>query len=107
MGKIHSKNKGATYEREIVHKLTDYGFVAHRSQQFCGANGDADVVAPDFPFHLECKRVEKLNLYQAFTQAIADAKGKYPCVVHRKNHSESLFTCRFDDLLELLTQLDK
>ena len=56
------------------------------------ANGDADVIAPDFPFHLEWKYVEKLNLYAAMTQAIDDAKkaGKPPCVIHKKNHSEEL-----------------
>jgi hypothetical protein len=52
--------------------------------------------------------VEKLNLYAAMTQAITDAKkaGKPPCVIHKKNHSEELFTCRLDDLLNLLNQYE-
>jgi Holliday junction resolvase len=107
--KINSKQKGARFERAIAHILNDAGYTARRGQQFCGANGDADVIAPDFPFHLECKHVEKLNLYAAMTQAIGDAKkaGKPPCVIHKKNHSEELFTCRLDDLLKLLTSLQK
>jgi Holliday junction resolvase len=107
MGKINSKQKGARFERAVAHILNDHGWAAHRSQQFCGAAGDADVTAPDFPFHLECKHVEKLNLYQAFTQAIEDSKGKPPCVVHKKNHSEPLITCRLVDLLEILIALQK
>ena len=102
---INSRKKGAAYEREIVHELRDAGYVARRGQQYCGANGDPDVVAPDFPFHLELKRVERLDLYGAMTQAISDSQkvGKPPCVVHRKNNSESLFTCRFQDILALVS----
>jgi Holliday junction resolvase len=103
---INSKKKGAGFELKIVHRLTDFGIDAHRSQQFCGANGDADVVAPEFPFHLECKAVEKLNIHKAMDQSTADAKsaGKPPCVVHKKNRTPILFTCKLDDLLELITQ---
>ena len=100
--KINSRQKGARYEREIARVLNDHGYTARRGQQFCGANGDPDVVAPDFPFHIESKRVERLDLYKAMTQAIADAKGKPPCVIHRKNDSESLFTCRLEDFLAIL-----
>jgi len=102
--KINSKQKGARFERAIAHILSDHGFPAHRSQQYCGANNDADVTSPDFPFHVECKNVEKLNLYQAFTQAIRDSKGsKPPCVIHTKNHHENLITIRLDDFLKLIT----
>ena len=109
MGKINSKNKGAAYERELSHLLSDNGFEARRGQQYCGANGDADVISPDFPFHIEAKRVEKLNLYQAMTQAIGDAAktDKPPCVIHRKNNSESLFTCKLTHLLKLIKLIQK
>jgi Holliday junction resolvase len=100
----NSRAKGARYEREISHILNDNGFPSRRGQQFCGANGDPDVVST-FPFHIEAKRVEKLNLYQAMTQSISDSKGKKPpCVIHRKNNSENLITLRLDDLLELLNK---
>lgn len=84
MGKL-SRDKGARFERAVAGILRDYGYEARRGQQYCGANGDPDVIS-DFPLQLECKAVEKLNLYSAFTQAIADAKvtGKDPAVVHKK-----------------------
>lgn len=54
----NSKNKGA---RELSSKLKGYGYNTRRGQQHCGANGDADVV--ELPgIHIECKRVEKLNI---------------------------------------------
>lgn len=47
-------------ERELANLLKDrYGYDCRRGQQFCGSNGDADVVG--LPgIHIECKRVEKL-----------------------------------------------
>ena len=45
---------------ELANLLKDYGFEdARRGQQYCGANGDADVVGLE-GVHIECKRVEKL-----------------------------------------------
>lgn len=99
---VNSRDKGARYERELAHLLNDHGFTARRGQQFSGGAESPDVVAPDFPFHIEAKRVEKLNLYSAMTQSIRDAGDKPPCVIHRKNNSENLITCRLEDLLKLM-----
>ena len=104
MGKINSRAKGAGYEREISRLLDENGYPSRRGQQYCGANGDPDVVSPDFPFHIECKRVERLDLYGAMTKALSDSKDKPPCVIHRKNDSENLITCRLNDFLELLRE---
>lgn len=61
---INSRQKGARGERELSSKLKENGFDTRRGQQYCGSNGDADVVG--LPgIHIECKRVEKLNLYDA------------------------------------------
>lgn len=97
----NSRNKGAAGERELASKLRDYGYKARRGQQYCGANGDADVVG--LPgIHIECKRVEKLNLYDAMAQSVHDAKeGEKPAVFHRKNNHEWLVTLRFDDFMKL------
>ena len=56
----NSRQKGARGERELAAVLREHGFECRRGQQFCGANGDADVVG--LPgIHIECKRVESLN----------------------------------------------
>lgn len=97
----NSKQKGARGERELSNKLKEYGYNTRRGQQYCGANGDADVVG--LPgIHIECKRVEKLNLYNAMEQAQNDARqGETPVVMHRKNGSEWLVTSRLDDWMKL------
>ena len=81
--------------------MREHGYDCRRGQQFCGANGDADVVG--LPgIHIEVKRVEKLNVSNAMSQAIGDAKnGDLPVVFHRKNNEDWLVTMRFDDWIEL------
>ena len=100
--KINSRAKGAAGERELAHILRDYGYTdARRGQQFSGANGDPDVVG--LPgIHIECKRVQKLNLYKAMKQSIHDAKkGEAPAVFHRRDREQWLVTMRLTDWIEL------
>ena len=48
--------------------------------------------------HIECKRVQRLQLYDAIGQARRDAKpGEVPAVFHRKNYSEWLVTMPLED----------
>ena len=103
----NSRQKGAAGERELAGRLRDYGYAARRGQQFCGANGDADVVG--LPgIHIECKRVEKLNLYDAMEQSKRDGKaGEIPVVMHRKNHHEWLVTMTLDYWMKLFQEWHK
>lgn len=103
MGKL-SRNKGKRYERELANYLSDNGFPSRRGQQFSGGGDSPDVISEEFPFHIEAKRTERLMLYDAMTQSIRDAGDKPPCVIHRKNNSESMFTCRLSDLVALLNK---
>ena len=103
MGKL-SRNKGKRYERELANYLSDNGFPSRRGQQFSGGGDSPDVVSEEFPFHIEAKRTERLMLYDAMTQSIRDSGDKPPCVIHRKNNSESMFTCRLSDLVALLNE---
>lgn len=98
---MNSRQKGARGERELASLLRDYGFNARRGQQYCGANGDADVIG--IPgIHIECKRVERLDLYAAMEQSKADAgSDKLPTVMHRKNNRPWLVTMEFDDWIKL------
>ena len=98
---MNSRDKGAKGERELARCLTGYGYRCRRGQQYCGSNGDADVVG--LPgIHIECKRVERLKLYDAIAQAVQDKRqGELPAVFHRKNNSEWLVTMRLDDWINI------
>lgn len=99
---MNSRDKGARGEVELAHKLNEYGFHCWRGQQFSGANGDADVVGLPL-IHIECKRVEHLNLYKAMEQALRDSQVKQliPTVFHRKNRKSWLVTMYLEDWISL------
>lgn len=98
---MNSRDKGARFERELAKVLKSYGYDCRRGQQYCGANGDADVVG--LPgIHIEAKHVERLNIYDAMAQAIRDCRAhELPAVFHRKNYCETLVTMRLKDWIEL------
>ena len=99
----NSKQKGARGERELVRKLKEYGFTTRRSVQYNGKaeEGQADLVGLK-KIHIECKRVERLNIYDAIAQAKHDANdGKLPTVFHRKNDCKWLVTMELDDWMEI------
>ncbi|MGF7002437.1 hypothetical protein M2149_000813 [Lachnospiraceae bacterium PFB1-21] len=102
MGKA-SRDKGKRGERELASELRQHGYNCRRGQQFCGSNGDADVVG--LPgIHIECKRVERLNLYDAMAQAKADSKGDLPAVFHRKNNCKWVVIMKYLDWIKMLTK---
>lgn len=99
---VNSRTKGAVAEREVARILNSYGYNCRRGQQYCGANGDADVVG--LPgIHIEVKRREKLNLYDAMDQSKRDAAvgGGLPSVFWRKNNCEWLVVMTMEDWMRL------
>lgn len=98
---INSRNKGARFERTLASLLRDNGFECRRGQQYCGANGDADVTGlPNI--HIEAKHQEKMELYKWMEQAKNDARvGEFPTVFHKKNNADILVTMRFEDWIQL------
>ena len=98
---INSREKGKKGELELSRALRGHGYDTRRGQQYCGSNGDADVVGLPY-LHIECKRVEKLNLRAAMDQSIHDARdGEKPCVMHRKNRESWMVTMLLDDFMEI------
>ena len=100
---VNSKRKGAAGERELAHKLNEYGFATRRSVQYHGKadEGQADLLGLT-GIHIECKRVERLNIDWAMAQAINDAKtGEMPTVFHRRNGKKWLVTMLLTDWVEL------
>lgn len=104
---MNSRSKGARGEREIASILRGYGYKCRRGQQYSGANGDADVVG--LPgIHIEVKRREKLNIYDAIDQAKRDAKpSELPTVMHRKNDAEWLVTMPLDSWIEIYREYEE
>ena len=99
-----SRDKGKRGEREVALILREHGFEARRGQQYCGANGDADVVGVP-GLHIEVKRTEKFRMYEALDQAINDAiEDELPVVFTRKNNCDWVACLRLDDFMELFKE---
>lgn len=69
-----------------------------------GAGGE-DVLLSEraielFPYSVECKNVEKLNIWNAIEQAQANASGRTPIVVFKRNRSTTYVVLPADDFLE-------
>lgn len=99
--RINSRQKGARAERQLAHILQGFGYETRRGQQFSGANGDPDVVGVP-GLHIECKDVERLNIFDAMEQSIRDARAdEIPTVHHTKNYKPWLVTLLLPDFYEI------
>ena len=79
------------------------GVTARRGQQFQGSPDSPDVVTDIPNVHIECKRSERLRLYEALDQAVGDAgTEKIPVVCHRQNSKPWIVVVRLDDLPALI-----
>jgi len=97
---MNSKRKGKRGELELAKKLQEYGFNTRRGQQYSGLGGDDGVGLEGI--HIECKRVERLKVYDAMKQACKDAEAdELPAVFWRKNKEQWLVTMALCDWIEL------
>ena len=97
---MNSKDKGARGERELARLLSSHGYECRRGVQYHGGPESPDVVGLPH-IHIECKRVERLNLEEAFSQAKRDCGDKIPTVFYRKNNSEWMVVMREADWIDL------
>lgn len=97
----NSQRKGKDGELELCKLLnTLFDCDSRRSQQYSGVTGDAADITTALDCHIECKRVERLVLAQAYDQAKKDAakSGRTPVVCHRKSREPWMFTIKLEDL---------
>ena len=110
---MNSRRKGKTGELALVRKLKEYGYDVRRSQQYAGANGDADVVGID-GLHIECKYTAQGHgkTYEWMEQAERDRReGETPVVMHKKvskeyRGNEWLVTMTLNDFLNIWSETE-
>ena len=101
----NSRAKGARGEREFARLCRQEGYEARRGQQYSGIEGQDVVGLPHV--HVEVKRVERLNIHDAMSQAVRDAgEEKLPIVAHRKNHCPWLITMRAEDWFKIYREFE-
>lgn len=101
---INSRNKGKVGERELAKILSEmFGVECRRGQQYSGVEGRDVIGLPGV--HIECKRVERLNIMNAIEQAKRDAAFDHvPAVFHRSDRKPWLVTVALDDLLAFVVK---
>ncbi len=76
-----------------------------------GAGGEDLIMAraarERFPFSVECKNVEKLNVWEAYEQAKSNSKDHEPIVVMKKNQKKPLVVVDADFFISLFKRGDK
>ena len=101
MGKS-SQRKGANGERELAEVLREYGYDIQRGGSETFGKVPDLIGLPSV--HIECKRVEHLNLWEAMEQSIRDAErfqDGFPTVVFRRNRSNWLIALRLSDFMSI------
>ena len=96
-----SQRKGADGERELAAILRARGYDIERGGSL--SYGEAPDLAGLPGVHIEVKRVERLNVPQAMSQAVRDADrfGGVPGLFHRRSRSPWLVTMLLTDWLKL------
>lgn len=98
---MNSRAKGKRGELALAKILRDHGFDARRGVQYHGGAESPDVIG--LPgVHIECKRVERLDLMGAYEQAFRDAAAdEIPAVFHKRNREPWMVTVTLEDFLNL------
>lgn len=101
----NSIQKGKRGEREACKFFQEQGFAARRGQQYKGTPDSPDIIVEDDRldgFHFEVKRNERFELYNSLDQAIKDAAGDFPVVIHRRNNKPWVAVMQLVDFLDIL-----
>jgi hypothetical protein len=73
-----------------------------------GDSGEDILLSPAarrmFPFSVECKNQEKLNIWSALEQAEENSGNHTPLVIFKRNRSKTYAVLEFDKLLKLLNE---
>jgi hypothetical protein len=103
-----AKGKGRGFQKDVARQIREYNDLSDSDVRSTAASVPGeDILFSElgrntFPFSVECKNQEHLNIWQAIEQANRNAGNHTPIVVFKKNHSETYVTINFDDFLAII-----
>lgn len=109
------KNKGRRLQQWVVKQLVDYlGCHPEDMESRPMGSGGEDIILGResrrlFPYSVECKNVERLNVWGAYDQAKANCKEYEPIVVMKKNKRKPVVVVDAEHFFEMVarTPLDE
>jgi len=101
MGGRASRNKGATFERQVAEIFREIYPEARRGYQRRSGSDEPDVTGT--PWWIECKVGKGTpQVYRAWWQAMEATDGRACMVVSKQDRTEILVTLQLADLMALL-----
>lgn len=107
------KSKGRRFQQQVIKMLIDALEIdpADIENRSMGCNGE-DVILSNaarkkFPFSIECKNTEKLNIWSALEQATANSVEYPPIVLFRRNRSKAYACLELETLLDLMREINE
>lgn len=105
-----AKNKGVKFQndvRDILYNKYPQLREGDIKTAVMGESGTDIILSPTaqdlIPLDIECKRTEKTSVWDWYEQAKENTEsGRKPCVVFRRNRSDTMALISFKDLLELM-----
>jgi len=105
-----AKAKGRNLQKWVVEKLVEH--LSADSEDIesrpMGSQGEDVIMGKQtrqmFSYSIECKNVEKLNVWDAYDQATANCKGYEPIVVMKKNRKKPLVVIDAEYFIKLHKQ---
>ena len=109
-----AKNKGKRLQNNvrdlILEKFTQLEEDDVRSITM-GDSGEDILLSPAarklFPFSVECKNQEKLNIWSSLEQTETNAGKHTPLLIFKRNRSKTYAVLQLDDLMKMLDDKEK
>lgn len=109
-----AKAKGRRLQQEVRDKLLQASPKLKKDDirsTSMGAGGEDLLLSPAarevYPFSIECKNTEKLNIWKAIDQARENSENHVETVVFKRNHEKAFIAMPLDDFLEIFYEYVK
>lgn len=106
-----AKNKGRALQqwvRSLLLRLADHLEPDDVQSRSMGAGGEDVILSPaarrTFPVSIECKNVERLNVWDSYQQAAANAGQWIPVLVMKKNRKAPLAVVDAEEFFKILRE---
>ena len=108
-----AKAKGRNLQKWVVSKLIEHLQLDEEDLESrpMGSSGEDIIMGKlsrqKFPYSVECKNQEKVNVWEAYSQAEQNCKGYEPVVVIKRNRQKPLVLIDAEHFVDLIHKLNK
>ena len=103
-----AKAKGRNFQNKVREMIMEkLGINEHDIKTAVMGESGMDIILSKagrdaFPYAVECKKVEKINVWKCYDQACENSEDLTPLLIFSKNRSKVMVCFEFTDLLDLI-----